>query len=157
MSNYRCLRGVLTSGDRGYYIWLMPPKRLFDTPEQFTALADLYFADCEANKKHITWNGLALAVGCSDRNSLDRYRRGEHGQGFVGPTKAAIGRVQAYYEERGGSIGIFALKNFGWTDKQTVDNISSDGSMTPSKKELTEEEVIEELKRRGLPLPQFDE
>lgn len=148
----------MTSRDRGYYIWLiMGRPRLFKTPEEFTALADLYFADCEANKKHITWNGLALAVGCSDRNALDAYRSGERGKEYIGPTKAAIGRVQAYYEERGGSIGIFALKNFGWTDKQTVDNISSDGSMTPSKKELTEEEVIEELKRRGLPLPQFDE
>lgn len=92
--------------------------RLFESPEEFEELANKYFDECDRNLRKITWTGLCLAVGASSRSTLDRYRRGEHGEEFVDPIKKALLRVENYYEEYGrDALAIFALKNFGWSDR----------------------------------------
>lgn len=90
--------------------------KLFETPQEFEELAEAYFKKNEGKK--ISWTGLCLAVGASSRQSLERYKRGEHGQEFVDSIKRALTVVENYYEEKeDGAKSIFALKNFGWQDK----------------------------------------
>ena len=47
------------------------------------------------------------------------------------------------------TVWIFNMKNrFGWHDKQQVDNISSDGSMSPKESSAA---VLDALKRKHAP------
>lgn len=93
------------------------------TPEAFESAANAYFLACEVNHEAPTVTGLALAVGFSSIQSLnDTARR----PGFSEPVKTAKLRVENSYEKdlRSGIAPagpIFALKNFGWRDKQEVD------------------------------------
>jgi hypothetical protein len=75
--------------------------------------------------------GLALYLGFADRQSLHDYEKREP---FSFTIKQARTRVEKFYEEqltvsRNPSGSIFALKNFGWSDRQevehsgTIDNI----------------------------------
>ena len=92
-----------------------PP--IFDTPEEFTAVADEYFAKREAEDKPFTVNGLALALGMT-RETLLRYGEKE---GFSDAVKAVRARLEDHWETRlagGNAAGtIFWLKNQGWSDK----------------------------------------
>jgi hypothetical protein len=45
------------------------------------------------------------------------------------------------------------MTKHGYSDRVENDHTSSDGSMTP-KREPTEAEILAEMKRRGLPIPQ---
>lgn len=105
--------------------------RLFESPEEFEKLANEYFVMCERSiLKKMSWTGLCLAVGASSRSTLDRYRRGEHGEEYVAPIKKALLRIENYYEEEAkGAKAIFALKNFGWSERpQTQANQSNQSS-----------------------------
>lgn len=114
--------------------------RAFKTPEEFQEKADAYFESCKTTDEPVTWTGLCLFVGMSSRQSLERYKRGEHGQEFVDPVKTALAKVEHAYEKRlvngGGAGAIFALKNFKWRDKQEIDHRSPDGSMSPTTIEI---------------------
>ena len=81
---------------------------------------DAYFDSTDT----ITVCGLALALGFSQRKSFLDYEG--YGPEFCNTIKAAKLRVEAAYEERlagGNAAGpIFALKNFGWTDKQEIEH-----------------------------------
>lgn len=92
-----------------------PP--MWDDPAAFEKKVDEYF-DTE---KTPTWSGLALYLGFESRKSLHDYGQKE---GFSYPVKKALIRIEAIYEQRmvqGQAAGpIFALKNFGWTDKQEI-------------------------------------
>lgn len=98
-----------------------PP--IFQTPEEFTAVADAYFAKREAEDKPFTVNGLALALGMT-RETLLRY--GEK-DGFSDAVKAVRARLEDHWESRLAGTNaagtIFWLKNQGWTDKteQVID------------------------------------
>jgi hypothetical protein len=93
-----------------------PPT--FETPEQFKSAADGYFAQCFADEKVPTVNGLALALGFNSRQSLLNYAEKPE---FLDVVKAVRTRLEAEWEQRlaGGSAAgtIFWLKNQGWTDK----------------------------------------
>lgn len=94
--------------------------RAFKSVEDFVILSDAYFEAHEGEK--ISWTGLCLAVGVCSRQSLDRYRNGEHGAEFVVPIKRALMVVENYYEETAeGAKSIFIMKNFDWKDKTEVD------------------------------------
>lgn len=94
---------------------------MFNSVDEFIELADAYFKKNDGGK--ISWTGLCLAVGAESRQSLDRYKNGEHGKEFVGPIKKALMRVENYYEEStDGAKSIFILKNFDWRDKQEVEH-----------------------------------
>lgn len=92
-----------------------PP--IFDCPEEFTRVAEEYFAAREAEDKPFTVNGLALALGMT-RETLLRY--GEK-DGFSDAVKAVRARLEEYWECRlagNNAAGtIFWLKNQGWSDK----------------------------------------
>lgn len=109
--------------------------KLFETPEEFTEAANAYFKENDGQK--ISWTGLVLAVGASCRQTLEAYKTGKHGEGFIDPVKKALATVENYYEECvDGAKGIFILKNFGMRDNL---DINADVNATVS--DLTEEEM----------------
>ncbi len=90
--------------------------RKYESAEQMQVAIDAYFEDTEKT----TICGLALFLGFVSRNSLLSYEG--YSEEFFGTIKTAKSRVEAYYEghlvESGAGGAIFALKNFGWKDKQ---------------------------------------
>jgi len=94
-----------------------PP--IWTDPEAFAEAVDKYFE----NKEEIhTWTGLALHLGFDSRQSLQDYKERD---GFLTPIKKALARIEGIYEQRmvkanNPSGSIFALKNFGWTDRQEI-------------------------------------
>ena len=96
--------------------------RIIQSVEQFERLADDYFATCEAQGKPPTVIGLILHLGLSRLSSLVRYEKLPE---FAYSVKRAKSRVEEYYEQqltmgKNPAGAIFALKNFGWSDKQHV-------------------------------------
>ena len=71
--------------------------------------------------ERITVTGLALFLGFADRQSLQDYKKKPK---FSFPIKRAMTRIEQEYESnlfgRNVAGSIFALKNFGWTDKSQV-------------------------------------
>lgn len=69
-----------------------------------------------------TWTGLAYYLGFSSRGSLDTFGKKPEFKELVAKAKL---RVEMAYEEKLHSSnpagGIFALKNFGWTDTSKTD------------------------------------
>jgi hypothetical protein len=95
-----------------------PPK--FNTPEEMQELIDAYFADRDTTDKPYTVTGLALALDTTRETLMDYQNK----PGFSDTVKKAKARVEAYAEERlyyaNAAGAIFALKNFGWSDKQEL-------------------------------------
>lgn len=100
----------------------MARPRIIKSPEEAEALADQYFDECKTQDRPITVTGLALALGLNGRQQLMDY---ENRPEFTDTIKSLKAYVEMGYEERlasGAAAGaIFALKNFGWTDKQEID------------------------------------
>lgn len=92
-----------------------PP--IFETPEEFTAVAEKYFSEQEAKDKPFTVNGLALALGMT-RETLLRYAEKD---GFSDAVKAVRARLEDHWESRlagpNAAGTIFWLKNQGWSDR----------------------------------------
>lgn len=95
--------------------------RKYKTVEAFDDAVNVYVALCKADNAPITWTGLALALGFATREAIDEYLNYD---GFSDSVKRAKLIVQNAYEMRlAGPTptgAIFALKNFGWHDKQEV-------------------------------------
>jgi hypothetical protein len=81
---------------------------------------------------------MALHLGFYGRQEMDNYMGYD---GFSDSVKRAKAIVEMGYEKLlalgGGSGPIFALKNFGWVDKQEIDHSSPDGSMSPGEVNIT--------------------
>jgi hypothetical protein len=94
--------------------------RLYDNAEALQREVDAYF-DNEVKSPTIT--GLALWLGFESRQSIYDY---EKEGDFSYTIKRARLRIEERYEQRlhGNSPAgaIFALKNFGWTDRQEIDH-----------------------------------
>ena len=92
--------------------------RLYASPEDFDQRVFEYQEYCTEKKEPVTWTGLALYLGFSSRQSIDEYLKYE---GFSDSVKRAKTFVEWHYEMKlhgnTPSGSIFALKNFGWTDK----------------------------------------
>ena len=95
------------------------PKK-FKTVKALQKLIDAYFDDCEANKKHVTLTGLALWLDTTRETLMDYQKNDEYSDTI----KRAILRIENAYEmrliDRGNGGDIFALKQFGWSDKHEV-------------------------------------
>lgn len=111
--------------------------RLFETPEDFETKVYEYQEHCKQNKEPVTWTGLALFMGFACRASINEYEKYD---GFSYAVKKARTFVEYHYELRLNGDrptgAIFALKNMGWDDKQSVAHTSPDGSMSPTRIEL---------------------
>jgi len=80
-----------------------------------------------------TITGLAIFLGFESRQSLYDYEKNPI---FSYSIKRAKLHVEKSYEtyllSQSSTGAIFALKNFGWSDKSEIDHRSSDGSMSPT-------------------------
>jgi hypothetical protein len=92
----------------------------FKSVEELQAKIDEYLATTPENE--ITISGLAYFLDC-ETETLRNYEKRDK---FFATVKRAKQRVEWAYEKdlrrHGRSGDIFALKNFGWTDKTEVDN-----------------------------------
>lgn len=124
-----------------------PP--IWDDPEAFDAAVEEYF-----NKKEIThtWTGLALHLGFESRQSLEDYKAKPE---FSYPIKKALLRIEAIYEQalfyKNAAGPIFALKNFGWRDKQEVEQSATikDERIDASKLSEDELRILAEIQRKS--------
>lgn len=95
---------------------------LFESVQALREKVDAYFAECDLKKDPYTITGLAVYLETS-RQSLINY---EDRPEFFDTIKGAKDKVEAYAEKRlfsGNATGpIFALKNFGWSDKQELEH-----------------------------------
>lgn len=96
-----------------------PPK--FKNPEDMQVLINEYFA----NEPILTITGLVLHLGFADRKSFYSYEKKPR---FSHTIKKARTMIENGYEKMlagGGQAAgpIFALKNFGWTDKQESESV----------------------------------
>ena len=100
----------------------------YKTEEELQEAIDNYFNNRPENEWTVT--GLAMTIG------LDRRRLIEYGDKdeFHNTIKKAKDKVQESYEKDlrhyGRSGDIFALKNFGWRDKQEVESTNENINMT---------------------------
>ncbi len=119
--------------------------RKYKTPQQFDKAVDKYVTDCRVAKKPLTLTGLSLSMGFANRNSITHYKNLPE---FVESVDRAKMIVENQYEEnlhaRGTSpVGsIFALKNFGWTDKQEM-QVGADDSLLEMFFKVREKELKE--------------
>lgn len=139
-------------------------------PQKYTTVQGInkaihgYFNKQDEKNEPYTVSGLGLHLGLSS-DALSRYQNGErdHNQNdtadyYLSDTiKQAKDRIAEQWEkklhQRGNAGDIFALKNFGWHDKQEIENTHS-GTVEfknklprPEKKEnIIEGEVIEDHK-----------
>lgn len=106
--------------------------RLYTDPAKFDAKVEEYADYCKEKSEPVTWTGLALFLGFSSRCSIDEYLKYD---GFSNSVKRAKAFVEWHYEMRlagnNATGAIFALKNYGWSDKQELAHSSPDGSMSP--------------------------
>ena len=91
-----------------------------ETPEQMEKILNEYFSTTEESK--ITITGICLALDLDKKNFYEYEKR----EGYENIVKRARMIVENSYEmslrENGRTGDIFALKNFGWVDKQEVEN-----------------------------------
>ena len=103
--------------------------RLYNSPEEFESKIGEYEQFCKEKDYPVTWTGLALFMGFSSRQSIDEYAKYD---GFSDSVKKAKTFVEWHYEMKlakseGSPAGsIFALKNFGWKDKQEIEKTGDD-------------------------------
>lgn len=110
--------------------------RKIGSPEEFDRLVDDYVAQCQADDEPITITGMTLALGFVAKQSLYDYAEYD---GFSDSVKRAQSIVENAYEKRlsghAATGAIFALKNFGWKDRQEVEStnrhIITDEAMQP--------------------------
>jgi hypothetical protein len=131
-----------------------PP--IYETPYQMQKKIKEYFDKGVRKRKLITQSGelieiptptitgLCLYLGFDSRQSFFDY---EHKEQFSYTIKKTRLMIEVEYEEqlRSGSVSgaIFALKNFGWIDKQTVVN----ENRQPMQVVITNDKQGEENKR----------
>lgn len=102
----------------------MGVHRKIKTPEEFDKLANEYFSRCEISGEPVTITGLVLAVGYNSKSTFyEQAKRPE----FEDVVKKSRLRVEHEYEKRLCSASnaagpIFALKNFDWSDKQSIEH-----------------------------------
>src|SRR5690348_2640756 len=105
----------------------------FKSAAEITFRAEEYFAAQRDAEKPITVTGLCLALG-TIRHTLDDYQSGKYDDkdpDFSEAVKKAKLVCENYAESRlygnNPTGAIFALKNFGWTDKIQQEHSGPDG------------------------------
>lgn len=107
-------------------------KPSINDPDDISAIKvkiDEYFDECEKKEQHPTYCGLAYHLGYASRQSI--WENANSDNGISLPLKRAMLKIESTYERMlsGNSCtgAIFALKNRGWTDKQSVEHTGSNG------------------------------
>lgn len=106
----------------------MGRHKTIESPERMDELVRDYQAQCVADEQPLTLTGMILHLGLSSRQSLDEYNNYE---GFSDSVKRAKLLIESEYEKRlsghNATGSIFALKNFGWRDKQDHELTGANG------------------------------
>lgn len=97
--------------------------RAIPSPEEFDARVDGYIDLCKQAGEPILLTGMILALGLTSKEAFYNY---ETYEGFSDSVKRARMLVEMEYEKRlnmapSATGPIFALKNFGWKDKQEIE------------------------------------
>ena len=103
--------------------------RKFNSAEEMQEAICEFFANRQEEKRPVTMTGLALHLGFVNRQSMYDYE--VRSPAFSDTIKMARTMIEEQYEQAlaigAGNAGhIFALKNFGWSDK-TQQEISGPG------------------------------
>ena len=113
-----------------------PPK--YKSAQEMQGKIDDYFMYNEEQEEPLTITGLALHLGFESRQSIYDY---EKSGDYSYTIKRARLRIENFAEKKLFGVSptgaIFALKNFGWRDKQEIDlhaEIESDSIFTIVKK-----------------------
>ena len=115
--------------------------RVIATPEEMDKLIDGYIKICKDARppEPLTLTGMILALGLSSRESFDHYKT--YGDEFSDSVKRGKLFIEHGYELRlHGTVAtgsIFALKNFGWTDKPP-EEIKSEQDLADAISELSQ-------------------
>lgn len=107
----------------------------YETPEELQKAIDSYFKSCKG-KKFPTFAGLANHLDI-DRNTLANYGKREK---FFSTIDRARGKIKEHIENRlmlGNNVNgvIFLAKNYGYADKQEIDNTNYNIDLTEERKE----------------------
>ena len=98
-----------------------------ETPEQMEKILNEYFETTEESKLTIT--GLCLALGL-DKSTFYDYEKRENYKEIVRQARLIVeNSYEISLRENGRTGDIFALKNFGWTDRQEIEN-NTQGKVT---------------------------
>jgi hypothetical protein len=127
-----------------------PP--IYENLEQMLPVLQTWEAGINAGEKP-TITGLTLALGFCDKSTLYDYAKKPE---FTHPIKRAMLIVEHGYEkalrENNATGPIFALKNFGWVDKQNIDHTTKDQAiMNIDASKLTDEQLrrLAEIQREA--------
>ena len=94
----------------------------FETPQEILTKAKAYFDECLKNDEPITITGLAIALETSRETLMNYEKRDE----FFDAVKSVKLVCENYAERhlfgKNPTGSIFALKNYGWRDKQEVEH-----------------------------------
>ena len=119
-------------------------SELVASPEEFRHLVEDYLAYQEAAGRPATFSGMALHLGFNSRKHFEDF--GRTNAEYRGAVEYARARIEEMYEERlhGSSPtgAIFALKNYGWSDRQDVFHTSGQTDQ-PVRIELVSGEIVE--------------
>lgn len=124
-----------------------PPK--WTDPSQIEKQAQEYFSECVKKKKPITITGLALALDTTRETLMDYQEKDE----FSDTLKRIKLRCENYAETqvfagRNQAGAIFALKNYGWRDKQEVDHTTKGEAIGGQRMTEEQEKLIKEYEEK---------
>jgi len=123
-----------------------PPK--YKTADELQDKIDEYFAIVELTGKKVTITGLCLELGFESRQSFYHL---ENNDKFSYTIKRARMQIENHYEQllQGNSVAgpIFALKNLGWTDSQSIDHTTGGEKLNPINITVDSSETAETLKK----------
>jgi hypothetical protein len=101
----------------------------YKKPELLEAVAMAYIKECNDNKTPVLYSGLLLALDIS-RDTLNEYEKREAYKAVVKKIKLHVEQEYERMLHSGKPVGgIFALKNFGWKDTETIEG-NFNGTMT---------------------------
>lgn len=107
----------------------------YKTPEEMQAKINEYIKDCEDKEKYLTITGLCYFLGFESRQSFYDYEKREK---YSYTVKRARLYIESDYEQNlrkhGRAGDIFGLKNFGWTDKQEIEQTITEYKVNPPPK-----------------------
>lgn len=125
-------------------------KNATGRPEKFLNPKELerrgmgYIDDCRTSKIPITITGLCLWLGTT-RDTLMEYQRKQEFSDTIKRLKLyAENYAEEYlYNPNGRAVvgAIFALKNFGWSDKLQIETRSTIGALTEEERAEAQERV----------------
>ena len=95
-----------------------PPA--FETADEMQAKFDSYVKECLEQDKRPTISKAAYELGFASRQSFYDYEKNTEFSYTIKRIKLFIESIYEENVEKGAGF-IFALKNFGWVDKQEID------------------------------------